>query len=251
VPVNYLVNLTANTRTQRANLHLGVALAFVAGALNAGGFLAIGQYTSHMTGVVSAAADDMVLGKTAHALAGLLSLGAFVVGAMTTALMVNYAKRTESSVTYTAPLLLEAVLLLLFGLIGASLETREFISVSMTAILLCYVMGLQNALVTKISNAEIRTTHITGLVTDLGIEFGRLVYWNRTGAAHANVPQVRANRTKLRVLGALIFAFSSGALLGALGFKHVGYIATVPLATLLVIVSIAPLFKRVSSPRAR
>jgi uncharacterized membrane protein YoaK (UPF0700 family) len=112
-------------------------------------------------------------------------------------------------------------------------------------------MGLQNALVTKISNAEIRTTHITGLVTDLGIEFGRLVYWNRTGAAHANVPQVRANRTKLRVLGALIFAFSSGALLGALGFKHVGYIATVPLATLLVIVSIAPLFKRVSSPRAR
>jgi hypothetical protein len=40
-------------------------------------------------------------------------------------------------------------------------------------------------------------------------------------------------------------------LLGALGFKHVGYIATVPLASLLVIVSIAPLFKRVSSPRAR
>jgi len=249
VPVNYLTKLTANTRTQRANLHLGVALAFVAGALNAGGFLAIGQYTSHMTGVVSSAADDLVLGKTAHAIAGLIALGAFIVGAMTTALMVNYAKRTESSVTYTAPLLLEAVLLLVFGFIGATIQTREFVSVSMTAFFLCYVMGLQNALVTKISNAEIRTTHITGLVTDLGIELGRLVYWNRSGAELENVPVVRANRRKLRVHASLIAAFAGGAVSGALGFKHAGYIATVPLAALLVIVSVAPLFKRVAHPR--
>ena len=67
MPVQYLTALTATVRTHRANLHLGVALAFVAGALNAGGFLAIGQYTSHMTGVISSAADDLVLGKVAHA----------------------------------------------------------------------------------------------------------------------------------------------------------------------------------------
>ena len=248
MPVNYLSNLTASVRTQRANLHLGVALTFVAGALNAGGFLAIGQYTSHMTGIVSAAADDLVLGKTAHAVAGLLSLAAFVVGAMTTALMVNFGKRTASSMTYTAPLLLEAVLLLVFGLVGATLQLQTLVSVSMTAILLCYVMGLQNALVTKISNAEIRTTHITGLVTDIGIELGRLVYWNRT--KEANAPLVRANRTKLRVLGSLIFSFALGAVLGALAFKRVGYVSTVPLAIVLVVVSIAPFFRRVPSPRA-
>jgi uncharacterized membrane protein YoaK (UPF0700 family) len=246
VPVNYLVNLTAITRSQRANLHLGVALTFVAGALNAGGFLAIGQYTSHMTGIVSAAADDLVLGKAAHAIAGLLSLAAFIAGAMTTALMVNFAKRRASNATYTAPLVLEAALLLVFGLVGASLQLHEFVSVSLTAILLCYVMGLQNALVTKISNAEIRTTHITGLVTDLGIELGRLVYWNRTDQAIA--PLVRANRAKLRVLTALIAAFAFGGVMGAMGFKYVGYVSTVPLAVLLLVVSVAPLFRRV--PRA-
>ncbi len=247
MPVNYLSNLTAPVRTQRANLHLGIALAFVAGALNAGGFLAIGQYTSHMTGIVSAAADDLVLGKTAHAIAGLLSLAAFVVGAMTTALMVSFAKRTASSMTYTAPLLLEALLLLVFGLVGATLQLQTLVSVSLTAILLCFVMGLQNALITKISNAEIRTTHITGLVTDIGIELGRLVYWNRTQGATA--PLVRANRTKLRVLGSLIFSFALGAVLGALGFKYLGYVSTVPLAIVLVVVSAAPFFRRIPHPR--
>lgn len=250
MPVAYLAALTATVRTQRANLHLGIALAVVAGALNAGGFLAIGQYTSHMTGIVSSAADDLVLGKVAHAIAGLLSLAAFVLGAVTTALMVNFARRSRptSNLTYTAPLLLEAALLLVFGLVGASLKTHEFISVSLTAILLCYVMGLQNALVTKISNAEIRTTHITGLVTDLGIELGRLIYWNRTGQAVA--PLVRANRMKLRVLGSLIAAFALGGVIGALGFKYVGYVSTVPLAVMLVLVSVAPFFRKVPSPRA-
>ena len=129
---------------------------------------------------------------------------------------------------------------------GPSLERHEFISVSLTAILLCYVMGLQNALVTKISNAEIRTTHVTGLVTDLGIELGRLLYWNRTGQAIA--PLVRANRAKLRVLGSLIGAFALGGVIGAMGFKYVGYVSTVPLAVLLLVVSAAPFFRRL--PRA-
>ena len=249
MPVEYLSALMATERTQRANLHLGIALAFVAGALNAGGFLAIGQYTSHMTGVLSSAADDLVLGKVPHAIAGILSLCAFLVGAMTTALMVNFARRSQpdSAVTYTAPLLLEAALLLLFGLVGATLKLHEFVSVSLTAILLCYVMGLQNALVTKISSAEIRTTHVTGLVTDFGLELGRLIYWNRTGQAFA--PAVRANRTRMRVHGSLILAFALGALIGALGFKYAGYIATVPLAIMLVVVSLAPFFRKVPSPR--
>lgn len=62
MPIKYLSALTAVQRSARTNRHFGVTLAFVAGALNAGGFLAIGQHTSHMTGFVSSAADHLVLG---------------------------------------------------------------------------------------------------------------------------------------------------------------------------------------------
>jgi len=95
---------------------------------------------------------------------------------------------------------------------------------------LCFIMGLQNAVITKISNAEIRTTHITGLVTDLGIELGKLFYVNRL----TRETLVTANHKKLRIHLALISSFFIGGLVGAIGFKWVGFIATLPLSVLLL-----------------
>ena len=166
-------------RTPQANVGLGTTLCFVAGATNAGGFLAVGQYTSHMTGVVSAIADNLVLGQFALVLAGLASLLAFLCGAATTALMVNWCLRHNLRSAYDLPLFLEAVLLLIFGLFGAGINFYAGLFVPLTVLVLCFIMGLQNAVITKISNAEIRTTHITGLVTDLGIEIGKMFYFNR------------------------------------------------------------------------
>ncbi|WP_019142615.1 YoaK family protein [Noviherbaspirillum massiliense] len=241
MPVAYLSRLISPERSARANLQLGICLAFVAGAVNAGGFLAIGQYTSHMTGIVSSAADNLVLGNIALAAAGFLSLGSFVSGAATTALLVNYAKRNGKTNIYTTPLIIEALLLLVFGFVGARLQLHELVSVSLTTVLLCYVMGLQNALVTKISNAEIRTTHLTGLVTDFGIELGKLLYWNRSGSGTQQL--VLANRKRLVVHSSLIVSFFTGGLTGALGFKYVGFSSTVPLAVVLVLISMAPSLK--------
>lgn len=242
MPINYLASLTASDRTARANLHLGASLAFVAGALNAGGFLAIGQYTSHMTGMLSSAADFLALGNFEVVVTAFLSIVSFILGAASTAVMVNYSRRNAIRNIYMPPLLIEAALLLVFGLMGANLQMHELVNLSLTAILLCYVMGLQNALVTKISNAEIRTTHVTGLVTDIGIELGKLFYWNRQDDGPRDV-FVAANRTKLRVHLALVFFFFVGGVMGALGFKHVGFAATIPLAIGLVIMSSAPVFK--------
>lgn len=239
MPINYLAQLTATERTARTNLHLGITLAFVAGAVNAGGFLAIGQYTSHMTGVVSSAADNIVLGNLTLTIAAALSVLSFISGAATTAFLVNYAKRSRRKNIYSTPLLIEAVLLLVFGLIGATLKLHEIVSISLIAILLCYVMGLQNALVTKISSAEIRTTHVTGLVTDIGIEFGKLIYWNRDKATVSG-QAVLANRRRLRVLLSLVIAFFVGGVVGALGFKYVGFSSTIPLAIALIFMSVAP-----------
>lgn len=242
-PLRYLAKLTSPKRTAQSNLHLGVALACVAGALNAGGFLAVGEYTSHMTGMLSTAADDLILGKGIAALAALLMLLSFISGSATTALMVNFAKRNGSRYLYTPVLLLEAALLLGFGLIGSSLQKHELITVSLTTVLLCYTMGLQNALITKISHAEIRTTHVTGLVTDIGIEIGKMLYWNRD-QDHPHEAQVVANVHKLHLHVMLVCAFFSGGIAGAAGFKYLGFISTLPLALALVALSLAPRLAR-------
>jgi uncharacterized membrane protein YoaK (UPF0700 family) len=218
-------------RTSQVNVRLGVTLSFVAGATNAGGFLAVGQYTSHMTGIVSSVADNLVLGQMALALAGLMALVAFMGGAMTTAWMVNWALRRKLQSAYARPLLLEAALLLVFGLFGAGINYFAVLFVPLTVLVLCFIMGLQNAVITKISNSEIRTTHITGLVTDLGIELGKMLYINRLREA----TPVVANRKKLKLNATLIGSFFIGGLLGALGFKNLGFITTLPLSIFLLL----------------
>jgi len=228
---------TAIQRTPQADLRLGTVLALVAGAANAGGFLAVGQYTSHMTGILSSVADNLVLGQVLLALAGLGALLAFLLGAMCTAWLVNWGLRRQLSSAFGLPLLLEAALLLLFGLFGAALSLTTTVVLPLTVVLLCFIMGLQNAVITKISRAVIRTTHVTGLLTDLGIELGKLLYLNRS----TDQTPVLANRQRLRIHAQLVLAFFAGGLAGALGFKHAGYISTLPLAVLLLLLVLRPL----------
>lgn len=154
--------LTHKLRTPRANRQLGGLLAFVAGAINAGGFLAVQRYTSHVTGIISAVADDLVLGQVVLAMAGVSSLLAFLFGAATTAVLVHWARRRDLHSEFALSLMVEALLLLLFGLLGANLELFIDVFVPSTVLFMCFIMGLQNAIVTKISKAEIRTTHMTG-----------------------------------------------------------------------------------------
>lgn len=249
MPVHYLRTLTAPERTRRSNLHLGLWLAFIAGAINAGGFLAVASYTSHMTGVVSSMADELALGNLALVWAGLGSLLAFLMGAATSAILINWARRQGSRQVCALPLLLEAGLLLAFGLLGW-MDQVIGNAIGLTVAILCFIMGLQNAMITKISHAEIRTTHLTGLVTDMGIELGKLLYWNAT-PARLNEARVGANLGRLRMQAELVTAFFVGGVVGALGFKHLGYIATVPLALGLALLSSMQLMPgSVLAPRA-
>ncbi|HEX7685825.1 MAG TPA: YoaK family protein [Trinickia sp.] len=238
MPIHYLRGFTAPERTDEANRRLGRSLAFVAGAANAGGFLAVGQYTSHMSGVVSSMSDNLALGDIGLAGAGLASLISFLCGAAASAVMINWGRRHALRSLYAMPLMLEAALLLVFGFLGSNLEAHRVLFVPATVALLCFVMGLQNAMITKISKAEIRTTHVTGLVTDMGIELGKLFYWNRMMRHEL---AVRADRQRLALLASLLAAFFCGGLAGALGFKHMGFVSTVPLATVLVALAAVPL----------
>ena len=242
MPIHYLRAMTNPERTDEANRRLGRSLAFVAGAANAGGFLAVGQYTSHMSGVVSSMADYLALGEVGLAGGGLASLVSFLSGAATSAAMINWGRRRALRSLYAMPLMLEALLLLAFGFLGSNLEAHRVLFVPATVALLCFVMGLQNAMITKISKAEIRTTHVTGLVTDIGIELGKLFYWNdpKMVARRSELP-VKADRQRLALLASLLAAFFCGALAGALGFKHMGFVSTVPLATVLVALAAVPL----------
>ena len=108
MPANYARYLIGTQRTAESNRELGFVLAFVAGAINAGGFLAVKQYTSHVTGMVSSLADNLALGQMGLVVDAAVGVLSFLLGAMCCAIMVNFARRRQLSSEYALPLLLEA-----------------------------------------------------------------------------------------------------------------------------------------------
>ena len=116
--------------------------------------------------------------------------------------------------SYSIAIFIEIVILLFSALYGqrydGSLISKEFFAGS-----LLFAMGLQNALVSLISGSVVRTTHLTGTFTDLGIELAHLL--NKKTQDH----QALIAKIKLRLV--IIFFFMTGAVVGAYFFHHVGF----------------------------
>jgi uncharacterized membrane protein YoaK (UPF0700 family) len=152
-------------------------------------------------------------------------------------MLINWGLRINLHSAYCLPLLLEAFMLLVFGVFGASIKAISILLAPVTVVILCFIMGLQNALITKISKSEFRSTHLTGVVTDLGIELGKLVYVNDTSMS----TKVLANRPKLLALTWLMCSFMMGGVIGALAFKYLGYTMTLALALMVLLPAVMPL----------
>lgn len=150
-------------------------------------------------------------------------------------MLINWGRRNARTRQYAYPIALEALLLLAFGVLGAaSQEAPQFMALA--APLLCFIMGLQNATITKISGARMRTTHLTGMVTDIGIEIGKYAYWHRD-KNKAEALSVQADPKKLKILAQVVGMFFLGGLIGALGFGHLGYVFSIPLAAMLIVLA--------------
>ncbi len=216
-------------RSPRRNRHLANLLALIAGLLNSVGFVAVTVYTSHMTGLTASVADHLVLGSPALVWIGLEAIGSFVAGAMACAILFNWGRRRGLQGRYANVLVFEALLILMFGGLADLLvwSHRDVVFVAV----LCFTMGLQNAIITKISDAQIRTTHVTGMVTDIGIELGKFLYRSR----RPDTPPVRGDLGKLGMLSGLVGLFFVGGILGAAGYLAVGFpVLLLPAVVLLV-----------------
>lgn len=204
-------------RGRGADRRLAWSLAAIAGALNTAGFYAVGLYSSHMTGNVSALADYLALADLSLAAVHLTLIVTFISGAVVSALLINAGRRRQIAGIYAFSILAEAVLLAALG--GADVWLSEVGRSPLLAYGLSFIMGLQNAVVTRISNARIRTTHVTGMVTDIGIELGNLadLAWHRGQRGRQDAAEY--NKDKLWLHGVTVLAFLGGGMIAVLTYK--------------------------------
>lgn len=227
--------LVAQRRSAGNDLVLATILAAIAGAANAGGFFALGQYTSHMTGYLSMMADNIAILNLWIAAVSGLAIAAFIAGAAFSTTLINWARSSAIRQQYAWPLAVQGGLLACFSAGGVfNSEAGRLFSLAC----LCFIMGMQNATITKISGARIRTTHATGMITDIGIELGRWFF----ARIRPNVG-LTADAAKLRILLQLVLAFLGGGIVGAVGYSQIGFFFSLPLALILLSLSLPALVR--------
>ena len=204
-------------RSLRKNAALAGYLAVVAGFVNSGGFVLLGTFTSHVTGNVGRLSVDLSTGGVGAALSALLLVATFFGGAFCASLIIEAEAATHRARGYGIALLVEGLLLGAFiSVAGLSRATHPRV-LDAEAAILCLAMGMQNSLVTQLSGAVIRTTHLTGIVTDLGIEAARWYRWHRRRIGRQATAGVeRPSGTRSILLLVIVGSFIGGAVLGAL-----------------------------------
>lgn len=200
-------------RTPRADLMLACLLALVAGGVNSAGFMAFRFFSANMTGNVSMASELLVAGPFDLALAFLTVVALFILGAVLATLLIDHGKRRGWSAVYAMALLLEAAILSAAGLVSAVGVPPSHAVLVVGALSLA--MGIQNAASSRISANRVRTTHVSGAATDLGIELARLL-----GPVRGREREELRFRLTLHLSTIASFAF--GGMLGVLGYHSFG-----------------------------
>lgn len=210
---------------------LVMVLPIVAGAVNGSGLFEVGAYTSHMTGNTARLGHELAQEHWGAALQLFSMIASFGTGAMVGAALVELSKRRNRA-RYALGLIVEAAVL--SAVTAATLGSGDHFRLpgSELIALLCFAMGLQNAMITRLSGAVVRTTHVTGIVTDIGIELVHLYLWLRKRTSSwgqlfhwRTIKHLREDPelAQLRLHWTLWLSFVSGNVLGAVLYLNVGF----------------------------
>lgn len=186
-----------------------------------------------MAGNVSTLSDHLAIGQWLSALFYGGIVVAFVLGAALSTLIINAGRRRGIHAIYAYSILTEAMLLAILGC--ADLWLLAIWRLPVLILGLAFLMGVQNAVVTRISDARVRTTHVSGRATDLGIELG-IAFDGLFG--HEPKAEVEHNLTKLRLHLYTIAAFLIGGVLGVFIYRAVGGYLLILAAMLLMAIAL-------------
>jgi uncharacterized membrane protein YoaK (UPF0700 family) len=197
---------TGKNRTLKHNLKIASLLSFVAGIVNVAGFLSVKRLTTNVTGHFAFFVDEVFKFNFWEGFIFFLYIFFFFLGSFISNIIVEIVSKVNDKLIYIIPIIIESIILFSIAIFGQSLVDKN---PNLLAFSLLFAMGMQNSLVTTISNATVRTTHLTGLFTDLGIELSQLFFYTK------NEQKVKLySSIKLRLT--IISFFFLGGLLGGI-----------------------------------
>ena len=199
------------SRTLEHNIRIASVLSFVAGIVNVTGFLAFKQLATNVTGHFALFITDVADFKFWKGTIYFLYIFSFLFGSFSSSFLIEKFRANRKLNVFVLPTLIECFILMSIALISNVVDIDY---PNLIVCLLLFAMGMQNSFVTKISNAIVRTTHLTGLFTDLGIELSQLFF----PKTHPNREKIKAT-IKLRIF--IICFFLLGGIIGGYLYSRI------------------------------
>lgn len=240
--------LSARAYSFRQKSRLAISLSWIGGFTNVVALLSCGAVVSHVSGTVTSFGHSLASGESSQLLFFGFLIAAFWLGAVASAIMTEGARRRGMRSKYVVPLIVEAFLLFT---VSISLDYHGHVDARdgwmyWTTGALSFAMGLQNATITRISGAIVRTTHLTGVITDLGLEGVQFLLWYRDrllgrrwsrAGRILKISQRHPTFERIVLLAGITTSFLLGAVAGTWGWFAFGSLSMLaPVAALASIV---------------
>jgi uncharacterized membrane protein YoaK (UPF0700 family) len=205
------------------NIAIWMSMAFQAGSINIGGFMACHRFVSHVTGFATFFGYEINQPDRTQAFGMLAVPLFFLFGSMVSGQLVDIRLKLHKRPKYYIAfgMIFSLLCFVLFmGMLGYFGKFGEPFGLSRDytlLILLCLVCGIQNGTITSVSKSIVRTTHLTGVTTDLGLGIVRLLNRNKIKGDLGN----ELHATLMRV--GIIFFFGLGSVVGGFAFSKLQY----------------------------
>lgn len=159
----------SNSRTLGDNIRLGTLTAFTAGTINIASLLIFLSFTSNVTGHYAILAAEISKGNWSQVAVMASWIFLFFFGSfLSNFIVINFNKKSKYF-AHAMPLVLEILCLLGVGVYGQLYYQKTLEETEVLVAIMLFATGLQNGLTASISNFSVKTTHLTGTTTDLGI----------------------------------------------------------------------------------
>jgi uncharacterized membrane protein YoaK (UPF0700 family) len=220
----------SNSRSYSDNLKLGSLSAFSAGMINIGSLLLFFSFSSNITGHYAVLASEIVKGNIYQTVVVFSWILLFFLGSFTSNLAVIHLNHKNSYIAHSIPLVLEILCLIAVSIYGDNFYGETLAETEVLLAIMLFAMGLQNGLTASISNFSIKTTHLTGTTTDLGILFS--MFTKKEFRNNKNLKE-RAKLLSSITVFYLIGAVLAGFTYVSLGFKMF-YVVSLVLAVIIM-----------------
>jgi uncharacterized membrane protein YoaK (UPF0700 family) len=205
----------ANSRTNSDNIKLGTLTAFAAGAVNVVSLIIFFAFTSNVTGHYAILAAEIIKGNFYQIGMVAFWIFLFFFGSFTSNMIIIHLQKKNAYLVHALPIVLEIICLLAVGVYGQYYYQETLFETEILLCLMLFAMGLQNGLTASISNFAVKTTHLTGATTDLGILFSMITK-----------KEYRAKKEitdKLKLLLSIATSYLLGAILAAFAYQTLGF----------------------------